>query len=286
MRRFSRFACLDWSGAKGKRQPGIALAIAEAGDEAPVLVIPEGGWSREAVLDWLLEQVAAGADMVIGIDFSPSLPFADEGAFFPGWGESPPDAPSLWRQIDELAAGDPHLSVTGALAHPEIARHFRQVGACGDRFPGGAGRLRETERLAPLSPASCFNLVGAKQVGKSSLTGMRMLHRLVGTIPIWPFDPVPEKGPLVVEIYTGIAALEAGRPKNRTKIRDATGLTEALETLGSDAGPPLARHDDHSTDAIVTAAWLRRRTADRKLWNPPALTEDIRRTEGWTFGVQ
>ena len=44
---FTRFAAIDWSGAKGRSHPGIALAVCEAGDAAPVLVPPPGRhWSR------------------------------------------------------------------------------------------------------------------------------------------------------------------------------------------------------------------------------------------------
>ena len=34
---FTRFAAIDWSGAKGRSHPGIALALCERGDAAPVL---------------------------------------------------------------------------------------------------------------------------------------------------------------------------------------------------------------------------------------------------------
>ncbi|WP_204315773.1 hypothetical protein, partial [Stenotrophomonas maltophilia] len=68
-------------------------------------------------------------------------------------------------------------------------------------------------------PYSCFNLVGASQVGKSSLTGMRVLHRLRGKVPLWPFDPLPEAGPVLVEIYTALAARAAGMRKGISKIR-------------------------------------------------------------------
>jgi hypothetical protein len=40
---FTRFAAIDWSGAKGNRHRGIALAVCEAGDVAPALVDPPGG---------------------------------------------------------------------------------------------------------------------------------------------------------------------------------------------------------------------------------------------------
>jgi hypothetical protein len=43
--------------------------------------------------------------------------------------------------------------------------------------------------------------------------------------------------------------------------------------------------DDHSSDALLTAAWLRRVHGERDLWHPPTLTAEIARTEGWTFGA-
>ena len=43
---FERFAAIDWSGAKGKRHKGIAIAVAEAGDKAPRLIERTQVWSR------------------------------------------------------------------------------------------------------------------------------------------------------------------------------------------------------------------------------------------------
>ena len=128
-------------------------------------------------------------------------------------------------------------------------------------------------------------MVGAGQVGKSSLTGMRILHQLNGRIPIWPFDPVPERGPLIVEIYTSIAARAAGLPKGRSKTHDRAGLEAALCALSAPVPEKLLRYDDHATDAIITAAWLQRAAANRALWQPEMLNSQIIETEGWTFGV-
>jgi hypothetical protein len=74
MRRFNTYACIDWSGAQGARQKGIALAICGSGAEPPQLIDHPGGWSREAILAWLLDQVRNEADLIVGIDFSPALP--------------------------------------------------------------------------------------------------------------------------------------------------------------------------------------------------------------------
>ena len=288
MSRFSDFVAIDWSGQAVARPRGLAVARASAGSGAPELLRPEGGWSRPAILDWLLQLADDGVDALIGLDLSPAFPFADKGAFFPGWSESPADARALWALVERLSADDPHLSVGGFLAHAEARRHFRQRFDCGDRFPPGRGRFRIVEhgqaRMA-LSPYSCFNLVGASQVGKSSLTGMRVFHRLGGRIPFWPFDPVPARGPVLVEIYTALPARLAGLRKGISKIREGATLDRLLAAFGSAPHLPLARYDDHATDAILSAAWLRRAAACTELWHPPALTPEIARTEGWTFGV-
>lgn len=286
-RRFTRFAAIDWSGQAVARPKG--LAVAEVGDGGPVLVVPDGGWSRAAVLDWLLALADEDADMLIGLDLSPALPFIDRGGYFPGWAASPGDARALWAMVERLTADDPHLAASSLVAHDELSRHFRRQRACGDLFGQGRGRLRvceERQLLAGLSPTSCFNLVGAAQVGKSSLTGMRVLHRLQGRVPVWPFDPVPATGPVIVEIYTTIAARAAGIRKGLSKLRDADALDTALATLGSAAHLPIARYDDHATDALLSAAWLRRVADDAALWTPTGLTPHVARTEGWTFGVR
>lgn len=190
--------------------------------------------------------------------------------------------------VDEICADDPHLSATKFVAHPQARRHFRQRGDCGDLFPAGRGRFRVVEHgqaAMRLSPYSCFNLVGASQVGKSSLTGMRMFHRLAGRIPFWPFDPLPNEGPVLVEIYTALPARLAGMRKGISKIRDAATLDTMLAAFGSAAHAPLTRYDDHATDAMLSAAWLRAVADDPALWKPAGLTPELARTEGWTFGV-
>ncbi len=283
--RFTRFAAIDWSGQAVARPKGLAVATADAGRGAPALVERPGGWSRDAVAQWLAAQ---RGDMLIGLDLSPALPFCDHGAYFPGWAESPGDARALWAMVEDMARDDPHLAASSVVAHAELARHFRRQRVCGDRFEAGRGRLRRCEvaqRAAGLSPTSCFNLVGAAQVGKSSLTGMRVLHRLRGAVPVWPFDPLPAAGPVIVEIYTTIAARAAGVRAGRSKLRDGAALDTALAALGSEGHAPLERYDDHATDALLSAAWLRTVAGDPALWAPAGLDRTVARTEGWTFGV-
>ena len=286
--RYDQFAVIDWSGQAVERPAGLALAHASSGNEAPVLLRHDRGWSRLSLAQWIADQGRAGTRIVIGMDLSPAFPFLDAGGYFPEWNASPRDAHGLWALVEALCAPDPHLSASSFVMHGDARRHFRQQRDCGDLFTGGRGRFRVCEHgQAPmrLSPYSCFNLVGAAQVGKSSLTGMRVLHRLRGLVRVWPFDPVPESGPVIVEIYTALAARAAGLRKGTSKIRDGKLLDVALAAFDTRPHQILARYDDHSTDAILTTAWLRRAVQDEALWHPPALTAHIACTEGWTFGV-
>jgi hypothetical protein len=287
-RQFQQFAVIDWSGQAVARPKGLALAQVGRGLDAPRLVPADAGWSRSAILDWLIAHADAGTDIVIGIDLSPAFPFVDCDAYFPGWNDSPVDAKALWSCVDQMAGADDHLGVSSFVGHPYPRRHFRQHRDCGDLFPGGQGRFRVCEvgqRQQGFSPYSCFNLVGAAQVGKSSLTGMRVLNRLNGRIPVWPFDPVPPSGPVIVEIYTSIAARAAGIPKGRSKMRSAAALDDALTRIGSRPHSPLRHYNDHATDAILTTAWLRTMADQPALWSPPTMHPKIAATEGWTFGV-
>jgi hypothetical protein len=291
--RFEHFAAIDWSGATGERHKGLALAICDAQGGSPRLVRAHHRWSRDEVLHWLLDEMPA--DTLVGLDLGASLPFADRGAFFPGWEESPPDAKALWALVDRVCRDDPHLAATSFVDHVEASRYFRRHGEReGARFhaPNAAhrrGRFRVTEAAQAAmgcKPYSNFNLVGAAQVGKSSLTGMRVLHRLAGRLAVWPFDPLPPGGSVVVEIYTTIAAMAGGRAPGRSKMKTVAELNRALVEIGS---PPVAGGgpiDDHSADALLTAAWLRGASPMDELWSPRAMTAEIAITEGWTFGAR
>lgn len=231
----------------------------------------------------------AGQNSLIGLDLGTSLPLADCGAFFPGWAESPADAKALWALVDCVSARDPHLGASSFVDHPVASRYFRRHGGReGDRFGGGRGRFRVTEKYQArggCKPYSNFNLVGAAQVGKSSLTGMRMLYRLQDNFAVWPFDPLPSDGPVIVEIYTAIAAIAAGRRASRSKMRYYEELNAGLAIFGSPPVIGVGPLDDNSADALLTATWLRNAAEDAALWSPWGLTPELAATEGWTFGV-
>jgi hypothetical protein len=283
---FQHFIGIDWSGAVGARQPGIAVAACARGSKAPMLIRPDHVWSRTEVFNWLLAECPPNA--LIGMDLGPALPFADKGAFFPGWDQSPADAKSLWALIDTICGDESNFGANRFVDHPEASRYFRRHGGRqGDRFPPGRGRLRVTDVLQAamgLSPCSNFNLIGAQQVGKSSLTGMRLFHALNGRLPVWPFDALQHSSSMIVEIYTSLAAVASGRSKSRAKLRDGAALDVALAAFETRPHAALTRYTDHATDAILTAAWLRHSHGDPNLWAPKEL-DAVRETEGWTFGV-
>lgn len=290
MNRFEHYLAIDWSGAKGLRQKGIALAIADAAGGPPVLI--EHRWSRDDVLAVLRDDLPANT--LVGLDLGIGLPCTDCEAYFPGWDGSPADAPALWAMIDRVAGDEPNLGANNFVDRPEIAPYYRRDGGregaqfrC-DGATHGRGRFRVTEHAQAAmgcKPYSNFNLIGAAQVGMSSLTGMRMLHRLRGHVPVWPIDPLPETGSVIVEIYTSLAALEAERSAGRSKLRTYDDLNAALAALGSPAVEGDGAIVDHASDALLTAAWLRKVADDPRRWSPDGLTPQIARTEGWTFGA-
>jgi len=280
---FTRFAAIDWSGARGRSHPGIALAMCESGDAAPSLVPPPGRhWSREGIRDWILDR--AEEPLLIGFDMSFCAPTLDRGAYLPGE-SSATDARTFWAWVD--AQSDDEDLGAASFIQARRGRHFYLGSADGTKADfihfrrceqhfnaGGGGKV-----------TTVYDAIGAAQVAKASFAGMRLLHGLDRHIAIWPFAPLPQSGAAVVEIYTAIAARAAGLPKGRSKLRDAIALDTALAALGARPHAPLARYDDHSTDAILTAAWLRANARRADLWHPPALTPRIARAEGWTFGI-
>lgn len=279
--RFSRFACADWSGAKGSRHAGIALAVCDVGDAAPQLVSPPGGiWSREAVAQWLLAQ---NDDLLIGFDFSFAPPWVERESYLPGE-VLPTSAKAFWAYV-EAECNDPDLGAASFL-ETRHRRHFYFGSA--DGVKADFLHWRQCEILNKNSSgktSTVYDSIGAAQVAKASFAGMRFLNHVAEHIAIWPFDALPKQGPVVVEIYTTIAARAAGIAKGRSKIRDATALDAALLALGSRAHVPMDRYTDHATDALLTAAWLRLNAENPDYWAPKSLNCEIAASEGWTFGV-
>lgn len=281
--RFQRFAAIDWSGAKGTRHKGIAVAICEAGSAAPQLVRRERPWSRAEVLEWLL-RAADDAPTLFGFDFSFAPPIVERGEYLPGEAGIPSSARLFWAYVDRCC-DDPDL---GAASFLELTHRRHFYFGIADGVKAGFMHFRQCDaRLneqGGRKTASAYDAIGAAQVAKASFSGMRLLHRLDGRVPVWPMDPLPAEGSAVVEIYTRIYLRRAGL--SGTKLRSRPELNRALKGLGS--APARLRHEpsDHETDALVTAAGMRALAMQEpRAFTPAGLTPEIARTEGWTFGV-
>jgi hypothetical protein len=280
--RFAAYVAIDWSGAKGKRHKGIA--IAEARGEAPPRLIRSGHiWSRTEVLGWLLER-ARKEPTLFGFDFSFAPPLIERGEYLPGEPGVPATAREFWAYVDAKCEDDD----LGAASFLETAhrRHF-YFGIADGRKAEFVRFRRCDARLnaqGGRKTASAYDAIGAAQVAKASFSGMRFLRRLDGKIAIWPMDPLPERGSAVVEIYTRIYLRRAGM--SGVKLRTRAELNRALKGLSSPPARLRFEPNDHQTDALVTAAGMRAlATTEPRAFDPEGLAPDIARTEGWTFGV-
>ena len=278
--RFSRTVAIDWSGAKGKRHKGIAIAEARAG-APPRLVRPGHVWSRLEVADWLVRE-AAKEPTLFGFDFSFAPPLIERGSYLPGE-DVPTTAREFWAYV-EARCDDEDL---GAASFLEVAHRKHFYFGIADGVKADFVFFRQCDQrlndLGGRKTASAYDAIGAAQVAKASFSGMRLLHHLGDQVAVWPMDEVRQGQSAVVEIYTRIYIRNAGLPGK--KIRTTAELNVALAALGSPAVKLRATPSDHQTDALVTAAGMLAHLTNPLAFDPPALTPEIARTEGWTFGI-
>jgi hypothetical protein len=283
---FDRFIGVDWSGARGSAYSGIAVAECGAGAGAPVLVQPpKRRWRRTDFVDWVIGQASDERRMLIGIDCAFALPAAMATGLL---GENY-SAASLWTHVDRVCTGANDYYGGGFALH-EAHRHL--FWHSGPRPPDFSEHHRAGEhacRTAGLgSPESPLKLVGARQVGKGGLAGMRVLAALskqLGELfAVWPFDPIERARIVCVELYPRLFMRMAGH--GNAKVRSGDALNRCLAALHSDS--PLVTDEtlvDHDTDALVAAAGLRLIAGEPAVWSPAGLDSLAIRAEGWIFGV-
>jgi hypothetical protein len=279
---FACYIAIDWSGAKGKRHKGIAIAEAR-GEAAPRLIRAGHIWSREEVLEWLVKR-AAKEPTLFGFDFSFAPPIVERGEYLVGEPGVPRTAREFWAYVDSRC-DDEDL---GAASFLEFAHRRHFYFGIADGVKADFVRFRQCDaRLnaqGGRKTASAYDPIGAAQVAKASFSGMRFLHRLDGKVAIWPMDPLPAHGSAVVEIYTRIYLRRAGL--TGVKLRSRADLNRALKGLGSAPARLRFEPNDHQTDALVTAAGMRALALTEPCaFDPDGLTPRIAQTEGWTFGV-
>jgi hypothetical protein len=247
-------------------------------------------WPRTGVLDWVLA-TAGEAPTLFGFDFSFAPPIAERGAYLPGEAGVPCEAKAFWAYVD-AASDDPDLGAASFLERTH-RRHFYFGAADGRKAAFLHHRICEKAFNAAGGgkASTLYDAIGAAQVAKASFAGMRLLHRLDGRVPVWPFDfaqggstGAPDgSGSLVVEIYTRAFIRLAGL--SGRKVRDLEALDHALGGLGSEPSALGRAPNDHESDVLIAAAGLRAIADDARYWRPAGLTGEIARTEGWTFGV-
>lgn len=283
---FDHFVGVDWSGAQGRGYSGIAVAECAPGNGVPVLVQPATRrWGRTDFVDWAVGQASDKRRMLIGIDCAFALPAATATGIL---GEDY-SAASLWAHIDAICTGAGDYYGGGFALH-EAHRHlFWHSGPRPRDFAEHHRACEHACRMAGLgSPESPLKLVGARQVGKGGLAGMRVLaalrRQLGGLFAVWPFDPIEPARIVCVELYPRLFMRMAGHGNG--KVRSGEALNRCLAALGSDLA--IATEEtlvDHDTDALVAAAGLRLIAGEPAVWSPAGLDSLAIRAEGWIFGV-
>jgi hypothetical protein len=283
---FDRFVGVDWSGARGRHYSGIAVAECRAGTGAPELVEPPAKrWRRTDFVDRMATQAGLGERLLVGIDCAFALPAPMANTLL---GDDY-SAPALWEYIDGHCAEAEDFFGGPFAVHDSHRSYFWHDGP---RPAGFAELHRATEyacRAAGLgAPESPLKLVGARQVGKGGLAGMRVLHalkmRLGSRFAVWPFDPPGDADIVCIELYPRLFMKMGGHGNG--KIRTLEALNRNLSALDTDAyADPAEMLVDHETDALVAAAGLRFIAGDRAVWAPAGLDALAIRAEGWIFGV-
>ena len=298
---FAGFVGIDWSGARGPRQPGIQLAEARPGHHAPRTILADDGrhWGRDTVHDWLIARadaagVAGTGPVLVGIDFAFAHPFVDAGAYYPGLAGSPPDAAALWGFVEQRCQTDPHLYGGAMFAASEVGDYYLSPKNHG--APHYRSRRRRTElaaRASARAPSPTFKAIGADNVATGSMAGMRLIHALKAALgrrlAVWPFDRVdgagvPSLAMVLVEIFPSYYFHRVGMNPAKNAAADPGFMSAALAAYGSDGvGADFAPRgsDADEADAIISAAALRWFAGKAGCWEAPP---DAAK-EGWIFGV-
>jgi hypothetical protein len=286
---FDTFIAMDWSGAVG-RYSGIAVATCEAGPSPPRLVEPRGSrnWTRAAIANWIEDLLDRGERNLVGLDFAFAFPFETKLGYLGGLAPGVNHIFKLWSLIEAHSGDDPDFGCAEFISRPEYESLFWKSGK---RPPNWIERKRRTEHACAENtgtrPDTLYKLLHSKQVGKASITGMRVLNhvrsRKGDRVAIWPFEKVDSSA--IVEIYPTMFRKIANG--SIAKLKSVAELNQAFAKLGS---RPLARPakqnlSDHETDALISAAGLRWIARNPEVWSKAVLRSRIVLREGWIFGV-
>ena len=290
--RFDTFIAIDWSGARGLRLKNIKAAVCEPGESVPTLVHPPSckNWRRDEVVHRVVEE-ARKRRILAGFDFAFAYPYCDHNAYFPGHMSSPESARALWQIIDVICQAEGNF-YGGPFYNTQSALFSRYL--CYQTYRGlyfDNKRLRTTEmvcRRAGALPTCPFKLVGADQVGAGSVAGMRVLHFLATNyrplLNIWPFSDLEAGKSTVVEIFPRLYFIMTGNdPRQWNDVRVVNAALKEFDTKPLPRGYVIESEDE--ADAIVSAAALRSLSTRDEVWCSQSLHDNVRRYEGWIFGI-
>ncbi|MEM8833835.1 MAG: hypothetical protein AAGB32_04765 [Pseudomonadota bacterium] len=285
MKNFEQFVGIDWSGAKSpQRTSSIAVARIDR-KSTDVGLLPDIR-SRMEVFDFIS---LINKRTLIGIDCN--FGYAHD-IVKKHLGENK-SAQDLWGIVDQVNVANDNFFAGSFWTHQNYRDDFWTAGKMRDGFEMPK---RTTEIICSENgygkPESPFKLIGAKQVGKDGLAGMRLAHQLKNkfgeTIAVWPFDQnINEAKIVMTEIYPQQFIMRSGQ--GTQKLRNVDDLNKALHFYGvspiKDEG-----FSDHDADALVSAAGLRYLCGQNKdvphnLAQPKDMTIEAQQYEGWIFGV-
>ncbi len=244
----------DWSGAATGEQAGLRLAEV---DPSGPRVVSVRALRRVDAVDRIVDAMAEWPDVVVGLDFSFSLP---------AW----------WLEASGIGCVDDLWGDAGRLEGWLRACEPPFWGRPGRRRPVTDGdELRLTELAARPRPRSTFQVGGAGAVGTASLRGMPHLARLrAAGAGIWPWDPW--SGPVVAEVWPRLAI---GSITKSSAAARAAWVEAHRHLLPSEVADAVAASAD-ALDAVAAALDL----AARPPPPPVPLTARVA-LEGWIAGV-
>lgn len=288
---FDLYLGIDWTGA----QPARAVAVAACDPAGLVRPIPPCGrhWGRLEVAGWIAQEAARGTRILAGFDFAFAMPWVPDQGYLDGRVPEVTDMTALWDLVEDAAGAAPDAFAGPAVLDPRLFPSFWINGPTPSHWGDGSTKRRRVEQVAAAtgagSPVSVFKLAAAaKQVGKASLAGMRMLRHLrrnMGArLAVWPLDMPGPGQSVVMEIYPTLFRKQA--LGGTAKVVERAVLEPGLAFYGCHAEASLPdRFDDHIGDAMISAAGLRHLSRLPSAWAPAGMAGDIVWREGWIFGV-
>ena len=286
---FDEYIGVDWSGAKSPQHShSIALATCNTlGSEAPSPISKK--LSRTDVHNLIVEKLKGDKRVLVGIDcnFGYAASVAKKQL-----GEAV-NYTRLWQAVDSVNAEHKNFFAGNTWSTSDFAEYFWTQGKQPEWFNPQLLR-RHTETAAAEQglgiPESPFKLIGAKQVGKGGLAGMRMLRSLKSTygdkIAIWPFETslIASAQVVMTEIYPRLFIKHAGFGNN--KVRDVESLNKILKHFSCKPFIQNGPLNDHLSDAIIASAGLRWYCKHKAPFSVDVdMPVQAITLEGWIFGV-